>query len=262
MKFDFYVTLPSNSSKNFYPDNNTSHYITRLPREWRLNGEWVVGLSEIQFPLTFSHIPEHSDEGLIRFITRSIDQSDHVVSDHFAIKTGFYSNIENLINEINNSGIGTHFKFSIDAGGHCLVTRKCTEKCDGYRHGFVLSKILSEILGFESNDNGYEVIGELRSHYPASLANGIPNAMYVLSDISEAHITGDFQTPLLRVVPVEIDRYQYGCMRLQTFPHPKYIPLLKTTFDTIEILIKDEKGNDLSFNRGTLTVTLHFKRID
>lgn len=51
----FYVTLPSNSSMAFFPENRTSRYMTQLPRTIELTGEWEVGLAEIHFPLTFEN---------------------------------------------------------------------------------------------------------------------------------------------------------------------------------------------------------------
>ena len=46
----FYLTLPSNSSVNHYPDNNASHYYTNL------GGDFEVGLSEIQFSNSYYNV--------------------------------------------------------------------------------------------------------------------------------------------------------------------------------------------------------------
>ena len=45
-----YVTLPSNSSPDYYPENKISDYIVHLPKELQLPGSWEVGLN-----LIFSH---------------------------------------------------------------------------------------------------------------------------------------------------------------------------------------------------------------
>ena len=52
MKSEFYVTLPSNSSIQYFPDNKTSNFVTKLSRTLQLDGEWEVGLAEIDY-----HIP-------------------------------------------------------------------------------------------------------------------------------------------------------------------------------------------------------------
>ena len=43
----FYVTLPSDSSMNTYPDNTVAHYVTKLPRPINLDGDYEVALAEL-----------------------------------------------------------------------------------------------------------------------------------------------------------------------------------------------------------------------
>ena len=49
MESEFYVTLLSNSSMQYFPDNKTSNFVTKLPRTLQLDGEWEVGLAEIVY---------------------------------------------------------------------------------------------------------------------------------------------------------------------------------------------------------------------
>ena len=53
MESEFYITLPSNSSMQYFPDNKTSNFVTKLSRTLRLDGEWEVGLAEIDYPHTW-----------------------------------------------------------------------------------------------------------------------------------------------------------------------------------------------------------------
>ena len=39
-----YVTLPNNSSMQYYPENTVTKYKTHLPQLISLDGEWEVGL--------------------------------------------------------------------------------------------------------------------------------------------------------------------------------------------------------------------------
>ena len=49
----FFVTLPSHSSQNEFPDNTSNAFKVRLPTPLRLLGEgWKVGLSSISLPDT------------------------------------------------------------------------------------------------------------------------------------------------------------------------------------------------------------------
>ena len=51
MSRSFYVTLPSHSSKNEFPNNTSNHFKIRLPNPIRLEGSgWKVGLSSISVP--------------------------------------------------------------------------------------------------------------------------------------------------------------------------------------------------------------------
>jgi hypothetical protein len=46
----FYVTLPSNSSKEFYPENTLTNFTTKLQPPFYLNQTYEVGIVEITFP--------------------------------------------------------------------------------------------------------------------------------------------------------------------------------------------------------------------
>ena len=54
----FFLTLPSNSSMQFYPSNTPSHYFTKLPQDMNLTGDYEVGLAEIQFSNTYNNVEE------------------------------------------------------------------------------------------------------------------------------------------------------------------------------------------------------------
>ena len=48
---DFYVSLPSHSSKTEYPENKSNHFKIRLPHPLKMEGgNWKVGLSSISLP--------------------------------------------------------------------------------------------------------------------------------------------------------------------------------------------------------------------
>jgi hypothetical protein len=56
----FYVTLPSNSSQNEFPENSLTHFITRLKNPLRLVGNYEVGLAQILFPKNWRYRPDTS----------------------------------------------------------------------------------------------------------------------------------------------------------------------------------------------------------
>ncbi len=50
MNSHFYVTLPSDSSANYYPDNSVARFVTKLPERIRLEGDYEMALSELIYP--------------------------------------------------------------------------------------------------------------------------------------------------------------------------------------------------------------------
>ena len=47
----FYITLPSNSSMDIYPDNKISSFKVNLPETLQVDSEhWEVALKQIQIP--------------------------------------------------------------------------------------------------------------------------------------------------------------------------------------------------------------------
>ena len=51
----FYLTLPSNSSMDYYPQNTVAQYTTKLNSTIELDSDWEVGLTEISFPISDQH---------------------------------------------------------------------------------------------------------------------------------------------------------------------------------------------------------------
>ena len=249
----------------FFPSNTITNFVTRLPHEFRFNGEWVVGLSEIQFPQTFLHVSNEKENNYIAVWSYS-ETDDKMSTKSESIQTGVYKDINSFLETINNlSNVKNHIKFTLDVGSHITAVRICNQKC-ATEHSISLSPLLCRIMGFNAclkqENSLIRINDKVRSNHPASLSNALPSVLFVYTDICEPHVTGDVQTPLLRVVPVDVKKYEYGSVRLQAFPVPKYIPLLKANFGTIEIDIRDELGRPMAFDRGVLTVTLHFKRVD
>ena len=52
----FYLTLPSNNSMDYFPDNTLTHFTTRLPQMKDLDRSWEIGLAEIQYPYSWYNI--------------------------------------------------------------------------------------------------------------------------------------------------------------------------------------------------------------
>ena len=64
---NFYLTLLSNSSKLYFPQNTSTHFCTQLPKTIHLDGEWVVGLAELQYPCSFLSLQENENNIKCRY---------------------------------------------------------------------------------------------------------------------------------------------------------------------------------------------------
>lgn len=184
------------------------------------------------------------------------------------IPGGVYKSVKSLVEIINESPeLKGHidFVYNEEAGGLVVIRRYldiCTPNECGRYHVLELNDKLSTIFGFPLGKpidmhNEWTVPAE----YPANLSLAFPDKLFVYSDICESYITGDVQTPLLRIVPVDYTNYIYGSTQTKSFSPPIYIPLQRTEFNTIEIDIRTDTGKPVPFESGPLTVILHFKRI-
>ncbi|XP_023313451.1 uncharacterized protein LOC111693298 [Trichogramma pretiosum] len=108
-------------------------------------------------------------------------------------------------------------------------------------------------LGFDSSVTGSR---------PSDLSAALPKMLLIYTDIIEPIFTGDIQAKLLRCVSIGGEKYRYGFTEISRFSPPMYIPLLYNSFQTIEIDIRDQHGQPIPFDCGTLTAILHFKRMD
>ena len=54
----FHLTLPSSSSMSHYPENTVAQFKTKLYNTIELDGDWEIGLCEIEFPKSWYTIPK------------------------------------------------------------------------------------------------------------------------------------------------------------------------------------------------------------
>lgn len=253
----------------YYPENTTAHFTTKLPQHVTLEGEWLVGLTEIQIPLTFQHISEKLKNNVLLFVhlekdcldeERKVCFKDHAREKFCGIPFGLYENLDELLTEINKHSDQSHLKFSRKAGGRVSIARICD--CKKEDHTFSPADSLKKILGFQHHRDGAIFVDkEVIGNSPANLNNDLPTNLLIYSDLCAPYITGDVYTRLLRNVTINFQKHNYGSVAVKNFSPPNYFPLLNSSFQTIEIDIRDQFGKSIPFDYGTVTVTLHFKRL-
>lgn len=116
------------------------------------------------------------------------------------------------------------------------------------------------VLGFRpaNHEINLESFYSNLTPYAADVFAGF-RQLYIYCDLVDLSSVGDGIVPLLRTVEVPTGK-KFG-NQVDLEPKTKiYIPLNKSIVDTIEIDIRDDTGQPLSFEFGRVTVTLHFRR--
>ena len=97
MEPEFCVTLPSNSSTQYFPDNKTSNFVTKLSRTLQLDGEWEVGLAEIDYPHTWYNIREGKNSVEIYVPDKWAQEG--------SIQPGYYEKVIDVIDVLRKAGL-------------------------------------------------------------------------------------------------------------------------------------------------------------
>lgn len=248
---DFYLTLPSNSSMNYYPDNTLTDYITLLPNTIDLEGDWEVGLVEIQYPHNWHNVSGSTNERMFEIRLPSTDNPEGPMETYlFALYAGYYPTPEFLVKKITKvanvalipTGKTIELKYDPVQEKVKLQPTPCI---------LTVPEQIQMMLGMETNT--------LTSvDFSEQVVNMQPlDSLYVYCDVTEPRVVGDSLVPLLRIVPVE---GAHSNLVTRIYENVHYVRVQRKSFQTIEIYIRDRTGKKVPFERGTLNVTLHFRQ--
>ena len=109
----------------YFPDNKTSNFATKLPRTLQLDGEWEVGLAEIDNPHTWNNICEEMNSVEIYILYQLLQE--------ISIQSGYYEKVQDVINALLKAGLTntTDVVVSYDDTSK-RVTVRCTRIKRGY----------------------------------------------------------------------------------------------------------------------------------
>lgn len=280
-----YLTLPANSSKNYYPDNTLTRYTTRLQSPIELQGEWELALVEMSFSRTWFTVPRHvgritfSCQNCRDFIPAALS-SDYDAKDYSAdvvIPHGYYKGVGHVVEVINTaieeaSTLFTFPVFNIETSQHAR-THIPKEKWPTFRYSDVkkkanillqpgasvhLSEFLSIMLGYRLNPiiNSSAQVKGFGSNATVDIDAGL-HGLYVYCDLIENVCVGDTEAGLLRICDSSA---AIGENVYRVFNPPRYLPMRRKNFESVEIDIRDDTGNPISFESGTVVVIVHLRR--
>jgi hypothetical protein len=96
----FYITLPSDGSKDVFPSNSAANFKTRLATPISLVGEWDVALYEIHYKRLWCVINPIDAEIVYEFKTPSGESS--IQRARVYLYQGYYSTIDEVITSLNS----------------------------------------------------------------------------------------------------------------------------------------------------------------
>lgn len=253
---NFYLTLPSNSSATYFPNNKTTNFSTKLPRALKLEGEWLVGIVEFQYPCTMFTVQDNNN---IMYISKQIEVHTPIASNKTElsvvtyknhIPSSSYENIDDVITALNSNHT---YKLRHDKISKLVTLTGDLKNLISLK----FSPVLSLQLGFAPNTN---IATKRTGNFPANLHLGLPSQLYIYCDIVTPQMVGDVMCPLLRIISLDPVKYVYGSSKMHIFSTPHYVPVMRREFDTIEIDIRSNTGENIPFQFGTSCVKLHFIR--
>ena len=236
----FYVTLPSNSSLEIFPDNTLTEFKIKLPERVDLVGTWEVGLASITFPHTWFNIRKENEK---------FYYGDGGIWSVGILPIGYYTSVTEIVEaidkEIKDDGV-TGISLKLDTRSQKVTVVLSAGKKLSFEND------LGVILGF-----GNDIILSKTTTAPfvSDLNIGL-QSLFIYLDIIDSQIVGDVRAPLLRIVPA---RGKDGEIITVNFDNPQYVPLATKGFETVEILITDDTGRKVPFERGRVVITLSFR---
>jgi hypothetical protein len=118
-------------------------------------------------------------------------------------------------------------------------------------------------IGHDTNEHLIDLYpifadGKFKAPRSAELNAG-SHSILVYSNIVEHNFVGDSFAQLLRLVEVPT-KSNYGEQVVLRYDQPHYIPLQTHSFDTIQVELKDDTGQNIPFEFGRVIIKLIFKK--
>ena len=263
--------LVSTASFNCYPNNSLSSFTIFLPEQIHLKGEWEVAISEILYPSLYQNVTE----GKFTFVDGRESPEEKRKIQPMHVEPGLYPSIVDIVVAMNDKVRKRIGAQKFEYNGIYVSVDKITKKVaihllEDQSVFIIQSADLSHIFGCDLEQNQTCVIMKGKgSHYPQYSYDIIRvHSLMIYSDIIEYNIVGDTKTPLLRCISF-ISKVKNGdiistgqYVNYQSFTNLQFENLLKNSFHSIKIELRDTTGEKIPFVSVEITrVVLLFRKI-
>jgi hypothetical protein len=279
---EFFLFIPSNSSLDYYPESTLTSFQVKLPHPITLIGQYEVGLKELHYPHNWEmgniELSEPEDEMAMLIYDRTTlapHPDRHTLSCVAGKKT--YDSLDILLRCINDE-IQTRRR-NTNSTDPFYTTKKDMPRMEydktlgrfviyndvssGLKYVKLhLSEKLAKRFGFEPDQFRLDVNKVEPAVYAKHIirkARHTFDYLYVYTDIIQSSVVGNTVAPLLRIVGVKGEE---GDTISFIFEEALYFKLLKNTFDSVQIKIRDDTGRPIPFqSQGRTIAVLHFRKI-
>ena len=192
----------------YFPDNKTSNFVTKFSRTLQLDGEWEVGLAEIDYPHTWYNIREGKNS-----VEIYAPDNMYIVfkTAEFSIQPGYYEKVQDVINALSKAGLANLSDVDLSYDD---TSKRVTVKC-GRRVVVKLRGDIARMFGF-LNDTTIRASDEKGS--PLALHETGNQYFYVYTDIIKSQYHGDVVVPVFRTVTVKGEHRSYASKNFER-PH-------------------------------------------
>ena len=244
----FTIELVSNASGELLPDNRLISFTNFLPEQLNLEGQWHVAISEICYSSMYLNITQ----GKFKFSDEKLSKS----TSTYNLEPGLYTSITDIL-----EALKTLFQERNNHNETCITVKVSRRKqkvvvmLANDTSGLAFcSTNLGHIFGNNvGNEFGVLMLGK-GPHEPEFAYDIVCiHSLMIYSDQVEYNIVGDTKAPLLRCLPF-ISKLKGGdilttgqYMTYQTFSNLQFRPLLKNSFHSIHIGLRDTSGEKVPF---------------
>ena len=239
----FRIELVFNASGELLPDNTLSSFTNFLPEQVNLEGQWEVAISEFSYPSMYQNITER----YFNFFDEKLSES----TSTYILEPGLYTSITDIVEALNtliqerNNHNETCITVKVSRRSQKVVTILANDTSGLAFCSTGLGHIFGNNMG-----NEFVVLMKGKCPHEPQFAYDIVriHSLMIYSDLVENNIVGDTKTPLLRCFPF-ISKLKGGdiittgqYMNYQTFSNLQFRPLLKISFHSIHIDLRDTSG--------------------
>ena len=244
----FTIELVSNASGELFPDNTLSSFTNFLPEQLNLEGQWEVAISEISYPSMYQNITE----GKFKFFDEKLSK----YTSTYNLEPGLYTSITDIVEAMKmlfqerNNHNETCITVKVSRRTQKNVTMLAN---DTFGLAFCCTD-LGHVFG-NNMGNEFGVLMKRKGPHEPEFAYDFDriHSLMIYSDLVEYNIVGDTKAPLLRRFPF-ISKLKVGdtittgqYMNYQTFSNLQFRPLLKNSFHSIHVDLRDTLGEKIPF---------------